>query len=399
MKLLLWLYKSKTSSKGLAPLFMRITVNGKKSEIATGIHLQAKQWNTRTGCVRGTGAETKEMNKRLELLKATALNAYHSFAEKNATVSAGMIKQKMSGQENDGKTLLKLMRWHNETLNRKSRDEVAKATVYKYEILAEKVSTFINRKLKQNDINLKDLNHAFVTDFEMFLKTEHGISHNTAIKYIQFLKKVIHLAIANGWITEDPFRNFRCSLMLKDRGYLTVDELRCIEAKPIRSNRLHTIRQVFVFSCYTGLSYADIKGLFCRHIETKGDGSRWIVINRAKTGVRSAIPLLPKARQILDSYEPPFFPDNDRPLMPIISNQKMNAYLKELAELCIIDKHLTFHLARHTFATTVTLTNGVPIETVSKMLGHANLKTTQLYSKVVDTKIANDMNALMIRLQ
>lgn len=158
------------------------------------------------------------------------------------------------------------------------------------------------------------------------------------------------------------------------------------------------VKDMFLFSCYTGLSYSDMKKLSCKHLETKSDGKRWVVLNRTKTGVRSAIPLLPQAIQILDRYEPPFFPDHDTPILPIISNQKMNVYLKELAMTCGISKLLTFHLGRHTFSTTVTLTNGVPIETVSKMLGHSSLKTTQIYSKVVDTKVAEDMLILTDRL-
>jgi integrase len=313
-------------------------------------------------------------------------------------ISTEQIKNRLLNTDKQAKTLLEAFEYHNALLKSKIGIENTKATYTKYESLKKKISLYITEELKRKDVFLKELNHQFVVGFEIYLKTHDKLTHNPAIKYIQFLKKVIHLSVANGWILNNPFQNFKCSLHIKDRGYLSNEELKLIENKKIEIQRLAVVKDLFIFSCYTGLSYSDLKKLSSRHMENKEDGTRWIVINRTKTGVRSAIPLLEKASEIMERYEPPFIPDEVKPIFPVLSNQKMNAYLKEIGDLCKISKNLTFHLARHTFATTITLTNGVPLETVSKMMGHTNLKTTQHYSKVVDSKTSFDMDALKKRL-
>lgn len=397
-RLLLWLYKSKVNKKGLAPLFLRVTIDGQKAEISTGVSLPLKLWDAKKGLIKGHGDEAKELNKKVAILKGKVIKVYNELSEADTPISAEQLKRKLIDKGQDAKTLLQAFDYHNRLLERKIGIEVTKATLTKYETLKKKVTSFITDSLKRKDVFLRELNHQFVVEFEIYLKSVHRLSHNPAIKYIQFLKKIIHLSIANGWLLSDPFKNFKCTLISEDRGYLTMNELERIMAKAITIQRIGVVRDMFVFSCFTGLSYSDMKKLCCRHIETKEDGKKWIILNRTKTGVRSAIPLLPQAIKILDKYEPPFIPDKDSPILPIVSNQKMNAYLKELADICGVETRLTFHLARHTFATTITLTNGVPIETVSKMLGHTNLKTTQVYSKVVDTKIANDMLTLATKL-
>lgn len=397
MKLMFWLYRSKMNRKGLSPLFMRITINGSKTEMSTGLHITSKQWNAKTGLIKGSTAEVSEMNKRIGLLRTEALKVYHSLVEQQLPVTAEFVKSKILEPQTGHKTLLEAVDYHNQLIKSQINIQVSSATITKYESLKSKLSAFIRQYQKREDVYLLELNHQFVIEFEAYLKVD-GLSHNTTVKYIQFLKKIIHLAVSNGWMKNSPFGNYKCSLIHSDRGYLTLDELKRITNLAVRTRRMAVVKDMFLFSCYTGLSYADMKKLSCKHFETKTDGKRWIVLNRTKTGIRSAIPLLPQAIQILDRYEPPFFPDHDTPILPVISNQKMNQYLKELATACRITKRLTFHLGRHTFSTTITLTNGVPIESVSKMLGHSSLKTTQIYSKVVDTKVAADMLMLTDRL-
>jgi len=397
MKLLFWLYRSKMNRKGLSPLFMRITINGSKTEVSTGLHLTGKQWNVKTGLIKGNTAEVSEMNKRIGLLRTEAFKVYHSLVEQQLTVTADLVKNRMLHQQTAHKTILEAIEYHNQILKRQVNINVTSSTLTKYEGLKRKTAAFIRHNQKREDCYLHELNHQFIIEFETYLKGV-GLSHNSSVKNIQFLKKIIHMSLANGWINSNPFCNYKCRLISRDRGYLTQDELMRISSLNVKSRRMTVVKDMFLFSCYTGLSYSDMKKLSCKHLETKSDGKRWVVLNRTKTGVRSAILLLPQAIQILDRYEPPFFPDHDTPILPMISNQKINVYLKELAKACGISKRLTFHLGRHTFSTTVTLTNGVPIETVSKMLGHSSLKTTQIYSKVVDTKVAEDMLILTDRL-
>jgi site-specific recombinase XerD len=219
------------------------------------------------------------------------------------------------------------------------------------------------------------------------------------MKHIVRIKKIVSMALKNDWLDKDPFINYRASYEEVNRGYLTREELEILEQKEFTIPRLAKVRDVFIFCCYTGLGYADVEKLTPHDITTGIDGEKWIITFRKKTNHRSPVPLLPKAIEIIDKYKD--YPENAAKgkLLPMGSNQRMNGYLKEIADICGISKNLTTHLARHTFATTVTLANGVPIETVSKMLGHSSIKTTQIYSKVVDSKISDDMSLLKKKLQ
>lgn len=245
-----------------------------------------------------------------------------------------------------------------------------------------------------NDILLKDIQYSFVTDFEHFLKVIRKCNHNSSQKYIRNFRKIINNAIKNDWLDNDPFKAYRVKLRETKRVFLTKEELAKLEELDLQITRLDQVRDVFIFCCYTGLSYVDVEKLTRKQVLIGHDGNLWINIDRTKTGSPSNIPKLSKATNILGKYKDnPNIIASDR-LLPVISNQRINAYLKELAALASIDEKLTFHAARHTFATTVTLSNGIPIETVSSMLGHKNFKTTQIYAKVVQAKIGNDMKHL-----
>jgi site-specific recombinase XerD len=305
-----------------------------------------------------------------------------------------MVKSKAIGNDDSKVTLLYALDYHIALLQKK---QGASASLVKYQTLKKKVAEFISQEYTRKDLFLKELNHQFIVKFEIHLKSTQQIRHNTTIKYIQFLKKIINLSIAHGWLQQNPFPNFKCSLESVNRGYLSQQEINVLHEKHFDMKRLEDVKSIFLFACYTGLAYVDISCLTKEHLVRKDDGMLWIITHRRKTGTRSPIPLLSQAQAILINYTEGV-PARNGLLLPILSNQKMNAYLKEIGEVCGIEKNLTFHLARHTFATTVTLTNGVPIETVSKMLGHTSLKTTQIYAKVVDTKIQEDMKALAEKL-
>jgi site-specific recombinase XerD len=238
------------------------------------------------------------------------------------------------------------------------------------------------------------VDHKFITDFEYYLKTTRKCAHNSAIKYITNFKKIIRIAHANNWIDKDPFLHWKGRLKIVEREFLTEEEIQRIIDLNLKIERLDQVRDIFIFCCFTGLAYADVKKLTKHDIVIGVDGEQWVKTRRTKTDTRSNIPILPIAETLIKKYkDDPFLQDKDL-VLPVLSNQKMNAYIKEIADLCGITKNLTFHLARHTFATTVTLTNGVPIESVSKMLGHTNLKTTQHYAKILDMKVGKDMAIL-----
>jgi site-specific recombinase XerD len=270
-------------------------------------------------------------------------------------------------------------------------------TLKHYRTTKKRLFEFIRIRTERSDIALSKVDFSFLNSFDVFLKTEKNVMPNTALTYHKHLKKVINTAIAFGYVFHCPYDSFKPTRNETNRDFLTLQELTHIQSKKIDISRLDFIRNVFVFACYTGLSYSDIEKLSSNHIQKGSDGNDWIIIDRTKTDSRCRIPLLPAAKEVLKKYKNhPIAISKDR-LLPIYSNQKMNSYLKELADICGIEKNLSMHVARHTFATSVTLSNGVPMETVSKMLGHTSLKTTQIYARIVDSKISNAIEQRFVR--
>ena len=397
LKILFWLYRSKMNEKGLAPIYLRLTIAGKKTEIATGHFARPEKWDTKKGEVRGKHEEANQINQSLGILKGKALKAFNQLSEQKAEFTAETIKAEIFGKTKERKTLLEVITWHISRVKEQIGIEYALATYKRYNTVQVKVEMFLKYKYQREDILLSEITVNFIVDFEHFLKVHEGISHNSACKYIKMFKRFTNLALTYGWLERNPFAGYRIKSKEKERGYLTQDEIDKIRVKKITIPRIDQVRDIFIFSCYTGLAYSGVKKLSVEHLTNGIDGQKWIITQRTKTDKRSAIPLLPHALEVLEKYKPQA--DKTGMLLPVLSNQRMNSYLKEVGDICGITKVLTYHLARHSFATTIALTNGVPIETVSKMLGHASLKTTQIYAKVVDTKISNDMQKLKEKLR
>ena len=267
-------------------------------------------------------------------------------------------------------------------------------TLERYITARKHTFTFIQWKYKMNDVKISDLNYEFISSYEFWLKSVRKCDHNTTMKYLSNFRKIVNICLKNGWIGRDPFFGYKMTQRTVDRAYLNAEEIQRLASKSFDIDRIDQVRDVFLFSCFTGLAYADVHKLNRREIATGVDGEKWIFTKRQKTESPTRIPLLPHASKILEKYENHPQCLHKGKLLPVLSNQKMNAYLKEIADLCGIDKKITFHTARHTFATTVTLTNDVPIETVSKLLGHKNLKTTQHYAKIIDKKVSEDLKVL-----
>jgi integrase len=277
--------------------------------------------------------------------------------------------------------------------------EFAPATYTRYKTAHDHTKAFIRWKYGTDDLEIKELNYEFVTQFVFWLKTERKCGHNAAVKYIGNFKKIVLECIKKGWLQKDPFADFKANRKEVIRVALTKEELERIAKKKYTVDRLAHVRDIFLFSCYTGLAYIDVYQLRRSDIVIGIDGGSWINTTRQKTDSPTRLPLLPAAMEIIAKYEDDPYCINKGLVLPVLTNQKMNSYLKEIADGCDVDKNLTFHIARHTFATTITLSNGVPIETVSKMLGHKSLKQTQHYAKIVDLKISDDMLALKGKLQ
>lgn len=290
--------------------------------------------------------------------------------------------------------LLTIFEDHNKRMKDLIGKEFSINTHKKYLTAISHTREFLKSQYRVNDIAISKVDIAFVNDFDFYLRNNKNCNNNSTIKYIRNFGKIIKQSYVNGWLEKDPFLSYKGKVREVERVYLSQEEIETIINKELAIKRLELVRDMFVFSCFTGLAYIDVFNLSKANIIIGIDGEKWISTHRQKTESASKIPILAVTQQIIDKYQnhPQCLSNNK--LLPILSNQKMNAYLKELADLCNINKELTFHIARHTFATTVTLTNGVPIESVSKMLGHKDLRTTQHYAKVLDKKVSEDMKIL-----
>lgn len=276
--------------------------------------------------------------------------------------------------------------------------EYAESTLKKFKTTLKQTRIFIQWKYAQDDIAIRDLNYEFIADFTYWLKTTRNCNQNSVIKYVKNIKKIVLDCIKKGWLQRDPFIGFKLARKEVIIVPLSQEDLTALQEKEFHIARLKLVRDIFLFSCYTGLAYVDVCNLRHEQIVKGFDGEQWIMTCRKKTEAPTRVPLLPQALRILEAYKHHPRCADGRYVLPVLTNQKMNAYLKEIADLCSITKRLTFHIARHTFATTVTLGNGVPIETVSKMLGHKTLKQTQHYAKVMDIEISQDMQMLRGKL-
>lgn len=394
-----WLYRSKAKN-GKAPIYCRITMNGQRIEMSVKRSIEPSKWVVGAGMVKGTSEEARTINNYLDAIKADLYKKYNQLLILGNPIYLDDIKNSFLGnKKEDKKGLIEVFTYHNDQMKVTIGIEVVKATHTKFETVKKKLTSFLKEKYDKKEIYLDDLTNKFIVDFEYYLKVEEKIAHNTVMKYIRNVKKVINIAIANEWLTKNPFSNFKCSTKKVIREILTQAEINELTNKNFEITRLDEVRDIFLFCCYTGYAFVDVEALTTDDVVIGIDGVKWIHTNRKKTGTQSNVPLLQPALRILEKYKDHPCQEIQNRLLPVKSNQKMNAYLKEIVAVCNIKKPLTMHIARHTFATTITLSNNVPIETVSKLLGHTKLATTQIYAQVLDTKISKDMLALSKQLE
>lgn len=391
--------RSKTSELSI---YVRITVKGKRSEMSLKRNVRTDQWDSTKNRGRGSSEPIKILNAYLDEVYNRLLQCHKELIEEDRVVSSDAIKSRYLGEDDNSKTLRELIAYHNGNMVHVLKS----GTMKNYYTTERYLQKFLLKKRRLKDIYLKQLNYRFITDFEHYLRTCKNkkkllmLTNNGVMKHLERFKKMINLAIKLEWMQINPFSQFQLKYNKYDRQYLNERELALIGETEFTSERLQRVKDCFVFSCYTGLSYIDVKGLTENHIVKGIDNNHWIYTKREKTDEQVKVPILPKALTILEKYRPTQEKaETGNYLLPISSNQKTNAYLKEIAKACAITKNLTFHVARHTFATTVMLSNGVPIETVSKLLGHSKLSTTQIYARVVETKISEDIQNLLERFR
>ena len=394
MSILFYAKSAKVAKNGLLPIYLRITINGARIELSTSRFVEKTKWNAEAGKMKGSSEAARLINTRLDTLRTKVYETENWMINNNQEINAQSFKNRLLGVEEKQRKLILIFEDHNKRMKELVGREFSINTLKKYETALSHTKEFLLSQYKIKDISIKQVDIAFINDFDFFLRNTKKCNNNSTIKYIRNFGKIIKQAYVNGWIEKDPFLNYKGKVKQTDRNYLTQSELQDIINKEIRIQRLDLVRDMFIFSCFTGLAYIDVFNLTKENVIKGIDGEMWISTHRQKTDSLSKIPILPVSESILEKYKD--YPEclNKNKLLPILSNQKMNAYLKEIADICGINKELTFHIARHTFATTVTLSNGVPIETVSKMLGHTNLKTTQHYAKILDKKISEDMQVL-----
>lgn len=383
--------KDKQKANGNYPIFVRITVDSVASRFNSKIDVPPTAWNATAERAIGRSAEILKANRMLDDIKASLNTIYHDMQRRDNYVTAEKVKNEFLGHSENHDTILNLFEKHNDDVKQLVGISKTPATYQKYEVTRRHLAAFIQRKYNLSDISIKEITPMFITDFELYLRTVGKCGANTTAKFMQFFKRIIIIARNNGMIAGDPFANYKIRLERVDRGYLSEEELKIIMKKKLASERLTQVRDLFMFSSFCGLAYSDMAALTQDNIRTSFDGKLWIITKRKKTNTPVNVPLLDIPKMILKKYEGKL--PNGK-ILPVISNQKLNAYLKEIADVCGIKKNLTFHLARHTFSTTVTLAKGVPIETVSKMLGHTNIETTQIYARITNSKIGNDMEGL-----
>ncbi|WP_026976180.1 site-specific integrase [Flavobacterium tegetincola] len=395
---LFYLKRAKINSLGLVPIYHRITINGKRLDRSTGKYINPINWSSEFGKMRGSSEEARSINSHLEYLTQQTVESEKKLFKKDIAITYSSFKDNILNKEEPKRTLIPIFEDRNNRIKELVGKEYAAGTLERYTTSLKHTVEFMQWKYGTSDIELNKIDHAFIMDYEFYLRSVRNCANNTAVKYIKNFSKIIKICIANDWIDKNPFANYKSKIRELERTYLSEEEIQNLIEKKFTTPRLELVCDLFLFSCFTGLAYIDVKNLTKENITFGIDGDQWIFTHRQKTEAASKIPILPVTAMIIEKYSKQKECIIQNKLLPILSNQKMNAYLKEIATLCEINKELTFHMARHTFATTVTLTNGVPIESVSKMLGHKNLRTTQHYAKVVDRKVSEDMNLLKQKL-
>ena len=393
-----YLKKSKQYAGGDLPIYLRLTVEGQRCELSTGKRCEPEKWNTTSERVIGAKEDVKVINAYLDTVKTKVHEAQRLLIEMGKLVTAEAIRNVLLGREEKPIKILEVFQQHNEQMEKLVDVDYAPGTLERYVTSLAHTKAFIQWKYKAADMDIKKLDFQFLAGYEFWLKSIRRCNHNTTMKYLSNFRKIVNYCIRSGWLIRDPFLGFKMAKKEVHRVALDEKELQQLISKKFSIERIDQVRDIFVFSCFTGLAYVDVKKLKRSEICVGIDGGKWIFTSRQKTETPSRIPLLPAALAILEKYKDhPQCLNKDR-LLPVMSNQKMNAYLKEIADLCGIKKNFTFHIARHTFATTVTLSNGMPLETVSKLLGHRNIRITQQYAKIVDRKVSEDMQQLRKRL-
>lgn len=396
MKVHFKLHKGKPNKLGRVPIMAQWKIGGVQKSLSTKLNVLPERWTFER--TLGLTKDDKMINAELDRIRMAIMEKFHEMLQRGEIVTAEKLKCAVTGNGHSGhpRSFVEVFDLWLEDYAKSIGITTSKRTFDKYVVVRNRLQLFIQERFNMSDMLLEDVNPKFINDFDTYIRQNYQVAHNHAMKIRQKLRTIFKMAHDNGWVSKNPFAAVRIQYDPVEREVLTKSELASLMQTDMQIERLERVRDIFVFSCFTGLAHCDVYRLKPENIIVDDNGQPWIKTSRQKTSVSVNVPLLEIPQMIIAKYK------DDKTLngslLPVLSNDCTNIYLKEVATLCRIKKKLTFHVARHTFATTVALSNGVPIESVSKMLGHRNIRTTQIYAKVMNDKLSEDMNRLASRI-
>jgi len=393
MKVSFYLKKNEVKKDGACPVMARLTVGKTTTAFSTKLSVQATLWSG--GRATGKSLSAHELNRELDGLRASAVSSFRELSALKEKISADEVKTRMLGMASGQETLLTYFRAHNENFDKKVGVNREADTAKSYWNTLAHLRRFLKAKYNLSDIPFTALNKSFIEKFDLYLRIEAGLALGSIVLNTTRLNTIINKAITEGIITADPFTGYEAERPEPEPKDLSRKELDRLMSTPLTKASHYLIRDMFLFSCYTGMPYSDMRKLSDKDITTDESGTVWVKTKRKKTKVEYEVPLLELPLQILDRYRGTA-PDGR--ILPMLGNQEMNRQLKDIACTCGIERRLTFHCGRHTFGSETTLSQGVPLETVSRMMGHNKVKTTQIYARLTDEKIGEDMKALEKRI-
>jgi len=383
--------KTKLNKEGLATINIRLTIDSKSVEFSTKIFVDPNLWNAKSGRMDGKSKTATEINNSLNAMLARLKIKHQEILDRDGYVTSEKLRDVFLGKIGLRQKLLELFDEKIIQMDRLVGTTIKQGEVDKFIGTKKRLAEFLLKEYNEIDIGIQNVNTEFITQFNTFLRSQYKNKDNTVVNYLRKLKQITTQALKKHYISIDPFLDIKLSSKPGKRHYLTENELKIIISKDFDSKTLNEVRDVFIFCCFTGLSYIDVSNLKKEDIKENDKGEKYLINSRIKTGVEAYVPLLDVPLSILDKYQKNT--DIEEKLLPIRRCQNLNTYLKKIATICNINKKLTTHVARHSFATLM-LTKGISIESVSKMLGHTEIKTTQIYAQILNEKVDNEVNQI-----
>ncbi|WP_282918741.1 site-specific integrase [Porphyromonas macacae] len=390
---LFFVRRTKLKKSGDTPIMLRITIEGQLAEIQLKRDVKPNYWNQAKERCTGKDNASLEINRYLESVKLRLFEIHRKMEEEGKLINPNEIKRKFLGLDEEHKMFFQVFQEHNDKCRELIGKDYAKVTVSRFDTCLKYFREMSINQYQRKDIPLKEVTNGMILDYIHFLKSEKELQENTVIRYMKTVKKVLNIAVNYDWIQKNPFGNIRFHEKEVNKEFLTKEELEILRTKTFEIPRLELVRDVFLVQCWTGLAFIDVSELKEEHIIADNDGNLWIRKERHKTGIIN-VPLLDIPLEIIDKYKEHPLCQKRGILLPVLSNQKMNSYLKEIADCCGIKKNLSTHTGRHTFCSVVTLANNVSLENIAKMVGHTNTRMTMRYAKVLDQSILRDMQGV-----